>query len=137
MADSIDDIQSRYIAELRTLLPALELWWNDLLDRDANLAWGRWPTGYSGHPRVLAIFRKYYFEIESLNEDRASNWEEDEEVVEGEELWGEEDDSDDLEFENQAEWLIINIPDEAPDLEEVVNGLCFLPIGMESDEDPV
>jgi hypothetical protein len=137
MAETIEKIQSNYIRELQSLLPTLEAWWNQLLERDGDHAWGRWPTGYSGHPRVLSVFRRYYFEIEALNEERASSWTEDDEKVESEEFWGEEDDSDDFEFENQAEWLIINIPDEAPDLEELVNGLCFVPIGMESDEDPV
>jgi hypothetical protein len=137
MAELIDDIQSRYIAELRSVLPSLEAWWGELVEKLGDHAWKTWPTGYSGHPRVLAIFRKYYFEIEALNEERADAWQDKEEEIDPEELWGEDVDPDDLEFENHAEWLIFNIIDEAPDLETLVNGLCYVPIGMEPDEEPV
>lgn len=137
MTDSIETIQARYIAELQALLPQLESWWDGLLAVHGAAAWKRWPTGYSGHPRVLAVFRKYYFQIEAHNSAALEALVDDDQSPPDEELWGEEDDEDDASVEDQADWLIFSVLDEAPELEDLVNGLCFVPIGMQPDEEPV
>lgn len=137
MTDSIETIQARYIAELSALLPQLEVWWERMLVAHGAAAWKRWPTGYSGHPRVLAVFRKYYFQIEALNDAAVERSNDDEPALSDEDLWGTEDDADDLAVEDHADWLIFSVLDEAPELEDLVNGLCFVPIGMQPDEEPV
>lgn len=137
MTDSIETIQARYIAELSALLPQLEVWWERMLVAHGAGAWKRWPTGYSGHPRVLAVFRKYYFQIEALNDAAVERSNDDEPALSDEDLWGTEDDEDDLAVEDHADWLIFSVLDEAPELEDLVNGLCFVPIGMQPDEEPV
>ncbi|KAF0137800.1 MAG: hypothetical protein FD152_189 [Xanthobacteraceae bacterium] len=137
MMDSIESIQSRYVSELRELLPEIETWWDAIVKRHGAAAWKRWPTGYAGHPRVLATFRKYYFQIEALNNETVENRDDTEMGPQGEALWGEDDEADDLVIEDQADWLIFSILDEAPELEDLVNGLCFVPIGMDPDEEPV
>lgn len=137
MTDSIETIQAHYIAELRALLPQLESWWDGLLALHGAAAWKRWPTGYAGHPRVLAVFRKYYFQIEAQNSAALEALVDDDQSPPDEELWGEEDDEDDASVEDQADWLIFSVLDEAPELEDLVNGLCFVPIGMQPDEEPV
>jgi hypothetical protein len=137
MTDSIETIQSRYIAEMKALLPHLEDWWSGVVAAYGDAAWKRWPTGYSGHPRVLAVFRKYYFQIEAVNNEAIERSAGDDTQTPDEALWGEEDDANDFAVEDQADWLIFSILDEAPELEDLVNGLCFVPIGMQPGEEPV
>jgi hypothetical protein len=137
MAGNIDDIQARYISELRATAPSIRDWWADLLASEGEeRAWKRWPTGLSGHPRILAIFRKYYFEIEEYNLHAQERLSSDPERT-GEAMWGEDDEDEDLEYESHAERLIHNVLDDAPDLEDVVDGICFVPVGMEPNEEPV
>ncbi|TIU61764.1 MAG: hypothetical protein E5W30_07665, partial [Mesorhizobium sp.] len=71
---TFEEVQQAYIDELRLLQPELIAWWKNLAGLDKlsdpvppEIA-NRWPTGYSGHPRVLAVFRKYYLEIDDLNQ---------------------------------------------------------------------
>ena len=128
MTVRIEDIQARYIRDLRALRPGLEAWWEKVISaRGEEGAWKRWPTGISGHPRVLAVFRQYFLEIEELNDKKTGPPPGPD--PKGEEMWGHDDESEDIEFEVHVEWLIFNVADEAPDLEDLVNGICFVPIG--------
>ena len=70
---SYEEIQANYIAELRALQPSLIEWWKQLTGIERiNDAVGqefanRWPTAFSGHPRIIATFRKYFMQIDDLN----------------------------------------------------------------------
>ncbi|RWD60248.1 MAG: hypothetical protein E5V89_17845 [Mesorhizobium sp.] len=82
-----------WTAELHAVMPAIEAWWNALARRlnanGENVANLHWPAGLVAHPRILAIYRKYYFRVHGLNleryaqqtqgddEDDESNWGED------------------------------------------------------------
>lgn len=75
------EIQARYLAEMRTILPAVMAWWKAHAVRDPSELVGsvpqndfeaRWPAGPTAHPRVLHVFRKYFLEIDTLNLDNES-----------------------------------------------------------------
>jgi hypothetical protein len=131
--DSAEEIRDRYVDELRQLLPELEAWWAALQERRGDAVWKIWPTGLSGHPRIMEIFRRHYLQIDELNKAAlASEAEEDDDTTE--EHWGKDDLGDSASMEAAADWLIFDIPAVAPDLAELVEGICFLPIGL-NDED--
>ncbi|TIM32612.1 MAG: hypothetical protein E5Y63_01895 [Mesorhizobium sp.] len=138
MAETIGEIQEAYVAELRRVAPYLNVWWRHLFEgeNDEENVWRRWPTGPSGHPRVIAIFRKYYFKIEELNENVRKNFSGDS-VQDLETMWGRDDFGDAPQFFRHADRLIGDIGTIAPDLAELVNGLCFLPIAVNQSEELV
>ena len=75
---ALDDVQTRYVAELRAIARELRAWWKRMCAlKGEQTMLTRWPTGISGHPRTLAVFRKYYFEIEALNDEAILDEEED------------------------------------------------------------
>ncbi|TIT80212.1 MAG: hypothetical protein E5W57_03770 [Mesorhizobium sp.] len=137
---ALDDVQARYVAELRALAPGLRAWWKRMCAQNGEQTMlTRWPTGISGHPRTLAVFRKYYFEIEALNDEAMLTEEEedddDDEITE--DMWGEDDDDEGTDVGDHAELLIYDIEDVAPDIYELVDGICYVPVGLTPDEDPV
>ncbi|TIL78060.1 MAG: hypothetical protein E5Y89_16625 [Mesorhizobium sp.] len=140
---ALDDVQTRYVAELRAIAPELRAWWKHMCAlRGEQTMLTRWPTGISGHPRTLAVFRKYYFEIEALNDEAILDEEEDNEDDDDdvtEDMWGEDDDDDDegADIGDHAELLIYDIEELAPDIYELVDGICYVPVGLTPDEDPV
>jgi hypothetical protein len=138
MADTVEEIQQAYISELRSVAPGLAAWWRQLLARssDEESVWQRWPTGPSGHPVVLAIFRKHYFAIEALN--KAARAEPPDDTVPAVEMmWGTDDLGEARRFLRHADWLIHDIRGVAPDVAELTDGLVFVPVGTDQDEEPV
>ncbi|RWM40900.1 hypothetical protein [Mesorhizobium sp.] len=135
IAKSYDDIQQRYIAELRTLLPEIKAWWRGIVAAETIDAISLiWPTGISGHPRFLHVFRKYYFEVENLNRKNEHEFVEQAEKS-AEEKWGVDDLGDSARYAGHIDLLIDDIPSKAPDLTTVVNGFVFVPIGLDQDEE--
>jgi hypothetical protein len=137
MADTIADIQRDYVEELRHVAPDIRVWWDRMLIREGEDAtWFRWPTGPSGHPRIIAIFRKHYFRIEELNrESKALFPGEDPELREV--MWGHDDSGDAAVFERHVDRLILDIASVAPDIADLVDGLCLVPVGINQGEAPV
>lgn len=134
---AIEDIQHNYIEELRRIKPDIDAWWFKVLTlEEEQTVWNRWPTGPSGHPRVLDVFRKYFLEIDILNR-RAENVFVEGEKKDGDALWGEHDLGDAPAFERQLDWLILDIGAKAPDLETLVRGICFVPIGLDESSEYV
>ncbi|MER8435309.1 hypothetical protein NKH36_05830 [Mesorhizobium sp. M1312] len=135
IAKSYDDIQQRYIAELRALLPEINAWWSGIVAVETFDAISLiWPTGISGHPRFLHIFRTHYFEVENLNRKNEHEFVEEAEKS-PEEKWGVDDLGDSPRYVGHIDLLIDDIPSKAPDLAEVVNGFVFVPIGLDQDEE--
>jgi hypothetical protein len=135
IAKSYDDIQQRYIAELRALLPEIKAWWNGIVAAETFDAISLiWPTGISGHPRFLNVFRMSYFEVENLNRKNEHEFVEEAEKS-LEEKWGVDDPGDSPRYVGHIDLLIDDIPSKAPDLTEVVNGFIFVPIGLDQDEE--
>ncbi len=137
MADAIDDIQAGYIEALRSIAPSIRDWWSGLLEREGEDAvWLRWPTGPSSHPRVLAIFREYYFRIENLNRHIRSTFRDDG-PDDPESFWGREELGDAAAFERHVDRLIFDLQALAPDVADLADGICFVPVGTDQAEEPV
>ena len=73
------DLFASYVEELRRAKTNAEAWWRRLVDAESE-AFGnrqaalrsieaRWPTGPVAHPRVIAVFRKYWLACEALNRE--------------------------------------------------------------------
>lgn len=132
---SARELQSGYIAELRAVAPAIDGWWEELNNGPrAKFAQYRWPTGPAGHPRVLAIFRKYFLLIEQENEELRRKplaaWPED-----TKEMWGKASMGGERQIENPADLLIHDIPTLAPDVGHLALGIVFVPIGLDEEEE--
>jgi hypothetical protein len=126
---SIEEIRDSYIDELLALQPELEDWWDDLIANEGQVVWKRWPTGIAGHPRVLAIFRKHYLEIVDWNDAQRLEGEE------PEEKWGIDSVGKSRSFEWPIEILIINVRHFAPQLQPIIDGLCFVPMAMNLEDE--
>lgn len=138
MAESFDEIQEKYIVEMRSLAPAILGWWNercpypatDPVQREAMTDFHRrWPAGPAAHPRIIAVFRKYFFEVEELNEKSASK----EHKRKGKrvEVWGRDVEPPALTRARPIDLLVNDLENVAPDLFAIMQGLVFVPIGMD------
>jgi hypothetical protein len=136
------EIQSRYLAEMRVILPDIMAWWrtnavrdpSDLTGPARNAFEARWPAGPTAHPRVLHVFRKYFLEIDQLNLENEEN-EADGGVAPREEDWGTDDVDDESDFQLPVDILVDDLPDVAPDIYALVKGMVFVPIGLSPDEE--
>ena len=140
---SFEEIQQAYIDELRLLQPELMEWWKKLAGIErlgdpvpAEIS-NRWPTGYSGHPRVLAVFRNYYLEIDDLNHDALQAAEQPAPEKPSEELWGTNDNGEPIDYRRPVDLLILDIKTKAPDLHKLVAGIVYIPVGLNQFEEAV
>lgn len=121
------ELQARYITELRAIAPPIDAWWQNL-NSDPRAKY-RWPTGPGGHPRVLAVFRKYFLLIEELNEELRcrplGSPPENREETRGQQSPGESQ-----QIEKPVDLLINDIPNLAPDVGHLALGIAFVPIGL-------
>ena len=149
---------ARYVEELKTVKTFAELWWDKLIETEAQTAEDheetvnrvrrRWRVGPIAHPRVIAVIRKYYFECERLNEEMSEAAEEELEDLEseephhlpGEEDYDDQDEEDDDEDDEDDDDGAINpslflgeflVNPETEDLAEFVGKLTYWPIGMD------
>lgn len=139
------EIQDRYIAELRQMAPSILIWWEASQKTDraatANSASGltfeqRWPSGLAAHPRIIDVFRKYFLEVSDLNDElEDERYEARERRVEGEAAWGIDDADDAIPFEKPIDLLVNDLEANAPDLFEIMQGMVFVPIGMDPSEE--
>jgi hypothetical protein len=140
---SFEEIQQAYIDELRLLQPQLMEWWMKLAgikklgDPVPAEISNRWPTGYSGHPRVLAVFRNYYLEIDDLNHDALQTAEQPPAEKPPEELWGTNDNGEPIDYRRPVDLLILDIKTKAPDLHKLVAGIVYIPVGLNQFEEAV
>lgn len=117
-----------YAESLRAAKKAAEKWWEALLAAETRKTQDpeqavhnveqRWPYGPAAHPRVLAVIRKYYFACEALNDRLAKT----------------NDPSEEYPHVFVTDMLMEEGTD---DLGDFVNALPGLPIGVDSDGDPV
>ena len=117
-----------YVSSLRAAKDDAEKWWEALLaaemrkSKDRKKAFlnvkQRWPYGPAAHPRVLAVIRKYYFGCLALNDRLAK--------------------TEDAEEESPHVFVTeLLMEDETEDLGDFIDALPGLPIGVDSDGDPV
>ncbi|MGE0500237.1 MAG: hypothetical protein AB7I79_01135 [Rhizobiaceae bacterium] len=128
------ELQAGYIAELRSIAPAIDGWWEELNNGPrARFAQYRWPTGPAGHPRVLAVFRKYFLLIEEAN-DEVRRKPSAPPPENAEELWGRDSMGESQAIENPADLLIHDIATLAADVKHLALGIVFVPVGMDDYE---
>lgn len=141
--DNYEEVQASYIARLRAIQPGLLLWWSGLTGSpDPNEAppaevANRWPTGIAGHPRVIAIFREHFLRIDELNEEYLDQREDPEADAGSEDLWGVDDQGEEVAIRSPQDLLIFDIKDQAPDLAKLVAGLVFIPVGLNQHDEAV
>lgn len=133
------ELQARYLLEMRGIMPEVLAWWTrravtdlrEFVEAPArNDFERRWPAGPSAHPRVIAVFRKYFLELAALNdriEDSGAAEPEDEDE-EGD--WGVEDEDPVQDLHVAASDLLIDdIEGVASDVYLLVRMLVFVPVG--------
>jgi hypothetical protein len=139
---AIDDIQNRYVAELLELRPSIEKWWLEL-SGTANLGDPapdeirlRWPTRWSGHPRILHVFRKYFLEIEDMNREIRDSVSQDSEPEDPELRWGTDGPHAEIRLKRPVDALINEISSISPQAHQLVEGIVFIPVGMDMNNEP-
>ncbi len=75
MPREYEELLERYVADLRQVKDAVDAWWEGLQRDYAQHPVGPppedlWPVGPVGHPRVIAVYRTYFFRCAALNEKR-------------------------------------------------------------------
>lgn len=132
MSDDIEEIQRAYIAELRALAPELRRWWEEGVAREGEEAFHlRWATRLAGHPRFIEVFRRHYLWIDRLNaelEGRARD-----ELPPEEARWGIDDLGPEHPLHIPREILLDDIETVAPDVADLVEGLFFVPVGVDAE----
>lgn len=139
---SFDEIQAAYVNEMRALQPELIEWWrtlagvsdpNDPAPPDVTL---RWPTGFSGHPRAIEVFRRYFLEIEERN-DRVFRAVGESRGDVPDIAWGVDQGTPRPQMRRAAELLIDEIDFVAPEIAKFVAGFVFIPVGLNQYDEPV
>ncbi|MEZ2353189.1 hypothetical protein [Caballeronia sp. RCC_10] len=141
MNDAYKQLQQEYIAAMRAVTPDIVAWW----DARCPYRWTepvpaaatapfhrRWPAGPAGHPRIIGIFRQYFFAIDDLNDQHAAA---NASGSDGEDhdVWGEDVPPPDIEYVRPADLLIDDLANAAPDVYEIMQGFVFVPIGSDPE----
>ena len=133
-----EDIQADYIAALKNDIPIVLDWWHSNCPYpptkpvswdDMNDFHRRWPFGPAAHPRIVARFREYYFQVEALNESIAQSPAEQAEAP----RWGEDVPPPERKVVRPVDLLINDLYNLEPDLYDVMQGFLYIPIGMDPD----
>lgn len=138
-----DDIQNAYIAELDAAMSMLTDWWdrageNSDIERKTGLPRNRrWPTGKAGHPRVIAIFRKYFLQVDELNDWNQIAFDAFDSTATEDDLWSGSVDEAVLFHRNPRDLLIFDLRDIRHDLFEIMQGMVFVPVGLNHNKDRV
>jgi len=133
MDDRAREIQRDYVAELTAIKPEIDRWWEEVVKRHGQSAvHAIWPTGRTGHPRFLAIFRKYFLQIEEENDRRLLSMR-DTDYEDKPPKWGVDDTEPVQDLIFHFDLLIYDIMTKQPDLKDLVDGLGLNPMGITSD----
>ena|SRR6187402_800544 len=127
MNEQYKQLRTDYINGLRTIIPAIIHWWSDncpyhwrdeVSNDDMTDFHRRWPVGPAAHPRIIDLFREYYFKVWELNNKLAA--EEKAMIVK----------PVTISFQRPLDLLINDLSTVAPDLFEIMEGFVFVPVGM-------
>ena len=131
-------LQDEYIEALRSVTPMILRWWDDHcpypatnpVPKEAMTDFHRrWLAGPAGHPRIIAVFREYFFKVEELNERTAA---EERAVPDGDtEVWGKDVEPAARSQMRPIDLLVNDLATAAPDLFEIMQGFVFVPIGTD------
>ncbi|TIN30532.1 MAG: hypothetical protein E5Y31_06930 [Mesorhizobium sp.] len=141
------DIIRRYVTDLSIARADALSWWGDLIDKEAAAGTDRqsaehrcrmrWPMGPASHPRVVAVYRTYFFEIVQANETSVSRYESfPDEPFSVSSLWEREgeftSDNEQLYISEPTELLYESLEEFDISLFEFMKSFVFLPIGMDA-----
>ncbi len=142
--DPYRELFEEYVTELAVARNAALDWWRELTAREAakfgsaesaELALKqRWPMGPTAHPRVIAVYRKYYLAVDEINrsiiDDEGesftshplddSAWQPD---ADGEEDW----------IQHPRVVLYERLDEVDVGLARFMDAFVFIPIGMDSE----
>jgi hypothetical protein len=136
-----EEVQIRYLAEMRGILPLVMAWWteravhtpDEIDDQPAgNDFERRWPAGPTGHPLVLNVFRRYFLQIDRLNLEVDVHENLSREPTEDD--WGVEA-YEEVPTQLPVDVLVDDIQSVAPDVYRLVKGMVFIPIGLSPEEE--
>jgi hypothetical protein len=149
LASLYDDVLTRYASDLAGARDQASRWWDELVAREMkagrskaeaeHLCRMRWPMGAASHPRIVAIYRRYFLETGAINDEFLSR-----EIVDGgfdaSALWDagpeeeEEDDDDDGDAMIQPAVLLLDgLARRDAELRDFMLHFVFLPIGMDRE----
>ena len=143
MGRTHDDLVKDYIEELNAAKVEVMQWWDELHQslperlkpgEKEKLIRSRWPAGPASHPRFIAIFRKYFFEVEKLNDQLTSQEPEEDASFEDETGWGEDEGGVQEEGYIPPQALLLDqLETRAPELANIMKYFVYLPIGLDPD----
>lgn len=153
MDPTFKKLQDEYIDALRPAIGEALRWWEAHCTYPHTEARSyaemepfhrRWMAGPASHPRVIAVFRDFYFRVQALN-DAADAAEEAEaaeadstdtraKAREEEGRWGSDAPPAWVPKARPLDVLINDLATVAPDLHEAMQGFLYVPIGMDPQQ---
>jgi hypothetical protein len=133
-------LQREYVEALRAVAPEVVAWWDahcpvrwtEPIPPDAMTDFHRrWLVGPAAHPRIIAVFRKYFLAADELNDRLA-----DEESDDGDKdaaVWGKDVEEESVSFVLPIDLLVNDLAVIAPDLHEIMQGMVFIPVGSDPE----
>lgn len=140
--DDYTGIMGQWLTEIRQEFATILIWWQELqqrLDHDGRpTSRLHWPAGPASHPRVIAIYRKYYFLLNDLNVRRALALDAEDMGPAEEEDWGndEVEGPDDVSGPLAPNLMLLEMMESyAPDLWEHFRLFVYTPVGEDMDSE--
>lgn len=146
MHDDFRALRDDYVAALRPRVAEALQWWDERCGYphteqrpfDAKSPFHRrWPAGPAAHPRVLALLREYWFKVIELNE----RFEQARGEADGSEIdtdadggWGRDETPPTIDRERPIDLLVNDLSTVAPELYEVMQGVVYVPIGVDPQD---
>jgi hypothetical protein len=146
MHPTFKTLQDEYLAALRPAVDEALRWWGAHCPYshteprsydEMHPFHRRWMAGPASHPRVIAVFREYYFRVQALNDsaDAADARAAEQGGAAGEEeRWGSDDPPASVPMERPIDVLVNDLSTLAPEMHEVMQGLQYVPIGMDPNQ---
>lgn len=132
-ADLLDD----YCVELRAARDEVQIWWANLRsaegsrgapDSDLRI---RWPAGPASHPRIVAIFRKYFLACDALNEQILAGRDNADQEDADHDGWGKDSPPGPPGPIPPARLLLDGLDAKDCDLQKFMESFVFMPIGID------
>lgn len=125
------ELFDEWVHDLKTITTELNHWWRDLHSvanqNEVRLIGARWPVGLASHPRLIALFRDYFFRVVALNNHLTSP------VQKSNPHWGIEETDDSIGPIPPNILLVEMLEGPEPDLFLIMKKLDFIPIGENPD----
>ena len=144
MASTHDDLVNDYIEDLNAARVEVMQWWDGLHqdmpedlkpEEKEELIRRRWPAGPASHPRFIAIFRKYFFEVEKLNNLLTNQEQQENASFKEEASWGEDEGGVQKGAIPPQALLLDQLETRAPELANIMKYFLYMPIGVNPDGD--